>query len=316
MARRYDRVPAESATLFAMDLKLLEIFCCVVEEKSFSKAAQRLELAQPTISGHIKALETYFGTLLFDRLGREVRPTGAGELLYSQGRQIIALKRSVIEGMQRYLDRLEGQLRVAASNIPGEYLLPRFLGHFRELHPRIQVQVVISDSQAVIEGVGQGHYEIGFVGARPAQPGFKFERFASDRLVLVVPHSPSWEGVDSISLIELARKPLLLREPGSGTRLMLEQRLHERGHRFVDFYVVAELGSTAAIKEAIKAKVGCSILSELAIQTELAAGLLKTVQIRELGNIERDFFWVIDPRRTTSPLCEIFLDALNQSRSG
>jgi len=297
-----------------MDLKLLEIFCCVFEEKSFSKAALRLELAQPTISGHIKSLETYFGTSLFDRLGREVQPTRAGELLYSQGRQIIDLKRSVIEGMQRYLDRLEGQIRVAASNIPGEYLLPRFLGRFRELNPRIQVQVVISDSQQVIEGVWQGRYEIGFVGARPTQPGLKFERFASDRLVLVVPPTPAWEGVDSVSLIELARKPLLLREPGSGTRLMLEQRLHEHGYRFVDFYVVAELGSTAAIKEAVKAKVGCSILSELAIQTELAAGLLRTVRIHELGTIERDFFWVIDPRRTASQLCDIFLEALKQQQ--
>ena len=109
---------------------------------------------------------------------------------------------------------------------------------------------------------------------------------------------------------------MLLREPGSGTRLMLEQRLHACGHKFIDFYVVAELGSTAAIKEAIKANVGCSILSELAIQTEVAAGLLKIVQIRDLGEIERDFFWVIDPRRAVSPLCEIFLDALNQSSPG
>ena len=293
-----------------MDLKLLEIFCCVCEEGSFSRAAERLGLSQPTISEHIKTLETYFGTSLFDRLGRRIHPTGAGQVLYSRGRAIIDLKQSVIEAMHHYLDRLEGELRIGASNIPGEYLLPRVIGRFHESHPRIRVQLVIGDSEQIVDGVADGRYEIGFVGARPDQPGLALEPFASDRLVLAVPADATWNRYKTVSLAQLAQLPLLVREMGSGTRVELERWLHKRGAALAGFNVVAELGSTAAIKEAIKANVGASVISDLAIASDVAAGSMRVVRVEELGTMERTFYRIIDPRRAASPAREIFLGAL------
>lgn len=293
-----------------MDLKLLEIFCCVCEEGSFSRAAERLGLSQPTVSEHIKTLENYFGTSLFDRLGRRIHPTGAGEMLYSRGRTIIDLKQSVVEAMHHYLDRLEGELRIGASNIPGEYLLPRVIGRFHESYPRIRVQVMIGDSEQIVDGVTDGRYEIGFVGARPDQPGLELKPFASDRLVLAVPASAPWDGNETVSVTELAGMPLLVREAGSGTREELERWLHGRGYALAGFNVVAELGSTAAIKEAIKAGAGASIISDLAIAGEVAAGAIRVVRVKEMGTMERKFYRVVDPRRAASPAREIFLEAL------
>lgn len=293
-----------------MDLKLLEIFCCVFEEASFSRAAERLGLSQPTVSEHIKTLETFFGSSLFDRLGRKIHATGAGEVLYARGRSIVDLKQSVVDAMHQYLDRLEGELRIGASNIPGEYLLPRVIGRFHDKHPKIRVRVGIGDSEQVIDGVVDGSYEIGFVGSRPRLPGLDLQPFASDRLVLAVPRHKSWDGVEQISLRQLAQKPLLIRESGSGTRVELEHWLHEHGFALADFNIVAELGSTTAIKEAIKARVGASIMSDLAVADDIAAGIMRIVRIREVGTLKRDFYRILDPRRVASPVRDIFLDAL------
>ncbi|RMG50821.1 MAG: LysR family transcriptional regulator [Acidobacteria bacterium] len=296
-----------------MDLRLLEIFCCVYEERSFSRAAQRLHLTQPTISGHIKSLEEYFGISLFDRLGREVRPTRAGELLYEHGHRIVDMKRRAIEGMHRFLGRLEGDLHLSTSTIPGEYLLPSMLGRFRKRYPHIRVAMTISDTQAVIAQVERGDIEIGIVGARVNDSTLQFREFATDRLILVAPRTDRWDRIRALSLDQLRNEPLLIREPGSGTRIVLERTLARYGYQLGDFNVVAQLGSTTAIKEAIKANVGLSILSHLAVQTEMAAGLMKAIRIREIKRLERHFFIVTNRRRTKSPLSEAFLEFLASS---
>jgi DNA-binding transcriptional LysR family regulator len=294
-----------------VDLRLLEIFCCVYEEKSFSKAAKRLYLTQPTISGHIKSLEEYFGTPLFDRLGREIKPTRAGRLLYEHGRQIVDLKKVMVEGMSRFLNRLAGQLHLGASTIPGEYLLPSVIGRFREAHPNVQINLVIRDTKAIINEVEDGRLELGFVGARVPDRSLTFTEFARDQLVLVAPLTPRWKKTTSLRLSELKTEPLLIREPGSGTRMIFERKLDELGENLDDFNVIAQFDSTTAIKEAIKAKIGVSILSHLAVQTELAARLMKTIRIREIETLERDFFAVINARRVRSPLCEAFLEHMD-----
>jgi len=293
-----------------VDLKLLEIFCCVYDEGSFSRAAERLGLTQPTISEHIKSLETYFNTPLFDRIGRRIRPTGAGELLYSRGRSIVEMKQSVVDVMQHYLNGAHGELRIGASNIPGEYLLPRVIGRFHATHPNVRVVVNIGDSEQIIDGVMEGRYEIGFVGSRPRQPGLELEKFASDRLVLAAPRGKSWAQIEEIALQELMRMPLLVRERGSGTRVEVENWLHSHGVALADFNIVAEMGSTAAIKEAIRENVGASIMSDLAVAADVAAGRMRIIPIREMGTLDRDFFRVIDPRRVASPVRGAFLDVV------
>lgn len=293
-----------------MDLRRLEIFCCVYDEKSFSRAAERLALSQPTVSGHIKKLEEHFGTPLFDRLGREILPTAAGRLLFRYGSRIVETKKAAAQAMEAFLHRLEGDLEIGASTIPGEYLLPRWIGQFHADYPGIDVHLKIRDTREIVELVAAGEVELGFVGARLPWPRLEYRVFASDTLVLAAPPTPEW-AVDALSLDELRERPLLIREQGSGTRLMLERRLAELGRALEDFQVAAELGSTTAIKEAVKSGLGASVLSAIAVDRELEVGWVRKISLRQLGTLRRDFYRVIDKGRTLSPLSLAFLEALD-----
>ncbi|RMH19764.1 MAG: LysR family transcriptional regulator [Acidobacteria bacterium] len=296
-----------------MDLRLVEIFCYVYQEMSFSRAAERLGLTQPTISGHIKTLEQRIDTRLFDRLGREIAPTRAGELLYVYAEQIVELKRAAAEAMNRFLSRLEGRLVLGASTIPGEYLMPARIARFRDSYPNIEISMVIHDTRQVVAGVRKGEIDLGFVGAKLPYPTLSYEPFARDRVVLVVPAGPEW-AFDSISLAELRNRPLLVREEGSGTRMMLERALSDSGLGLGDFHIVAELGSTTAIKEAVKTQLGAAFVSSLSVESDLRGGLLRKIEVQGLEPIDRSIFTVINNRRASSPLREAFLEFLADSR--
>jgi len=227
-----------------LDLRLLGIFCAVYEERSFSRAA-RLYITRPTVSGHIKALEERLGARLFDRLGREIRPTAVGDVLYEQARGLPALRRAIAERVGQFLGRLEGESRLGVSAIPGEYLLPAILRRFQQAHPRVRATVIIADTERISEEVERGRVELGIVGARREHRNLGFQAFATDRVILVAPRDRRWAHVRTLSLAELRDMPLLIRERGSGTRAVLERALSERGYRLSDFTIVAELGARA-----------------------------------------------------------------------
>ncbi len=292
-----------------MDLRLLEIFCCVYEERSFSRAAERLGLSQPTVSGHVKTLEKGLRTPLFDRLGREIVPTAAGRLLFRHGSRVAEIKKAAVHAMDRFLDRLEGDLYLGASTIPGEYLLASPIGQFRADFPGVDVHLRIRDSREIVDAVAAGEVELGFVGARLPGPRLEYRPYASDRLILVAPPTPAWD-LDVLPLAELAERPLLVREEGSGTRLMLERRLGELGTGLDELRVVAELGSTTAVKEAVKRGLGASMLSAVAVEDDLEAGWVRQVYVPEIGTLQRGFFTVVDTGRSLSPLVEAFLELL------
>ena len=149
-----------------MDFRRLEVFQKVFELRSFSRAGQALLLAQPTISEHIRLLEEDLKLPLFDRQGREVIPTKAGELLYGYSRQLSGLRQETLRAMQQFLDKGQGDLLIGGSNIPGQYLLPGILGKFRKKYPQVRVQVLIDDTRNIVEKVLAGAIEIGVVGAR------------------------------------------------------------------------------------------------------------------------------------------------------
>jgi DNA-binding transcriptional LysR family regulator len=290
-----------------LDLRLLEIFCAVYEARSFSKAAEKLRVSQPTISEHIKNLEEVLDVRLFDRLPRNIAPTQAAKILYRHGEIILTQRQAALQELMAFLDRLEGLLKVSASTIPGEYLLPQLLVDFHSRFPRIDVNLSISDSTKVCHQVACGEADLGFVGARLDVLGVEYRPFASDQLVLVVPNDSRWQSIAQISMEDLLQEPFLARESGSGTRLSLERQI---GFSLDRFNVRTVLGSTNAIKEGVKAGLGVSVLSHLAVQTELASGLLKTVQIEAGKSLRRDFFVVTHTRRTLSPIAESFLEFL------
>ena len=300
-----------------MNLRLLEIFCTVYREASFSGAAQRLGLSQPTVSGHVKALEDFFGVPLFDRLGRSIQPTQAGILLFEHGQKIIDLKQLTLETMSSYLDRLEGRLALGASTIPGEYILPRVVGRFREQYPGIRISLEIHDTREITDRVADGTLQAGFVGAMlDEQPHLQFRPFGADTLTLVTPTGAGWQRQSEvITLEEIRTLPLLFREVGSGTRLALEGWLEDHGLPLSELNIVAELGSTAAIKEAVKEGVGAAFLSTYSTRRAVEVGWIQRLRLPALEKIERRFHRVTNSQRAGSPLRDAFLEFFDSMHS-
>jgi len=288
-----------------MDLRQLEIFVKVAELKSFSKAAQALRLTQPTISEHIRTLEQELGVRLLDRLGRGAEATRAGQLLLSHATRMLQFQRETLQAMDSFQGRLAGELHVAASTIPGEYVLPSLIGRFKEKFPDIAITLLIGDSRAVVEWVVEGRAEVAVVGARLSHRGIEYRELMPDELVVAVPMGHPWHGKREIALADLRAEPMLLREQGSGTRAAFEAALTQAGRDLSSFRIVGEMGSTQAIKQAVKAGVGVSVISRRAVEEECRGGLVWCLGIRDL-KVTRAFHIATHRDRSRSPLAEAF----------
>ena len=288
-----------------MDLRQLEIFVKVAELGSFSRAAEALFLTQPTVSEHIRTLEDELGVRLLDRLGRGAAVTKGGALLLSYAKRILALSRETRQAMESFQGRMSGDLLVGASTIPGEYILPALIGRFKEKFPDIAITLLIGDSQAVTDWVMEGRAEIGVVGARSTHRSIEYRELFPDDIVLIVGAAHPWQGRKQVTIEELRGEPLLLRERGSGTRAAFESALEAAGVDLAGFRVVGEMGSTQAIKQAVKASVGVSLVSRRAVEEECRAGTVWCPRVKDL-KISRAFYLATHRERSRSPLAEAF----------
>ena len=288
-----------------MDARQLEIFVKVAELGSFSKAAEALFLTQPTVSEHIRGLEEELGVRLLDRLGRGAAPTKAGQLLLGYARRILELHREARQALDQFQGRMSGELVVAASTIPGEYVLPALIGRFKEKYPDIVISLLIGDTQRVVEWVLEGRAELAVAGAQIDHRALDYRELMPDELVLVVSAAHPWHGKKTATLEEVRAEPLIVRERGSGSRHALEKALAEVGLDLSDFRVVGEMGSTQAIKQAVKAGVGISLISKRAVAEECQHGILHCVKVKDL-RFSRAFYLVTSSTRSRSPLAEAF----------
>jgi DNA-binding transcriptional LysR family regulator len=289
-----------------MDLRRLEIFVKVAELGSFSRAAEALFLTQPTVSEHVRALEDALGVQLLDRLGRGATPTRAGTLLLGYARRMLALAREAAQAIEQFQGRVSGELTVGGSTIPGEYVVPELIGAFRGKHPDVRVSLLIGSSREVQTWVEEGRVEIGVVGAAPAARVLEGRPLMADELVVVVGAEHPWAARTTVSLDELKIEPMILRERGSGSRQTFERALEGAGLDLGDFRIVGEIASTQAIKQAVRAGVGVSLISRRAVEDECRARLLACVAITDL-TVTRAFHLITHRDRTRSPLAQAFL---------
>jgi len=289
-----------------VDLRRLEIFLKVAELGSFSRAADALFLTQPTVSEHVRALEDELGVQLLDRLGRGTTPTKAGTLLLGYARRLLALSREARQAIEQFQGRVSGELVLGGSNIPGEYVLPALIGAFRLKYPDVSLSLRIGASRDVQEWVEQGHVEIGVVGAVPSSRALESRPLMADDLVLAVPPDHPWVSRKTVSVDDVKTEPLILRERGSGSRETLESGLKQLGTGLEAFHIVGEIASTQAVKQAIRAGLGVSFVSRLAVEDECRARILACVKVRDL-NVTRAFHVVTHRDRSRSPLAQAFL---------
>lgn len=292
-----------------MDIHRLEVFCKVVELKSFTKAAEAIFLSQPTVSEHIRSLEAMLDEKLVDRLGRKVMPTQAGRILYTYAKKIIKLRSDAVEALNEYSGKLAGQLQLGASTIPGTYSLPALIGSFKKRYPAVNISLKISNSRLIVEDVLEGNVELGVVGAKLNEPSLEWVKAFSDELVLVVGTDHPWAKKDFVAPVELMAEPFILREKNSGTRKVMGDILAEHSIDISNLTVVAEMGSTEAVRQSIKAGIGVSIMSKQAVVQDVDCGALAIVPVKGIY-FKRPFYLIRLKKRHESPICRMFLEHL------
>ena len=254
-----------------MNLKQLEAFVQVSESGSFSKAAKELFLTQPTISAHISSLEKELNVRLFIRNTKEVSLSDDGKDLYRYAKQITDLEKAIEERF--YMDSDDGKhfITIAASTIPAQYLLPKVLMCYRERYPKEQIKIMETDSSEVVTQVVDHMDDVGFTGTVLEKKHCKYIPFYKDELAVITPDTPEYrilkeQNRDYIDWIK--RKPLILREEGSGTRKEAEKQLKNAGISMEDLDIVASIANQETIKKSVKQGMGITVLSRLAAEDE------------------------------------------------
>ena len=283
-----------------MDIRKLDVFCKVVELKSFTRAARAVFLSQPTVSDHVRHLEEELGQKLVDRLGREAEPTPAGRLLYDYASRILRLQQETLEALARFGGRLSGETTIGASTIPATYILPTLVGTFRAAHPEVTVSVRISGSHEIARKVLAGEYDLGLVGAMWNERGLDWTELFTDTLVLVARPDHPLAGRGPVTLDDLCGQDYVGREPGSGTRKVVGALLEAAGRRETDLHQVALFGANEAVREAVKAGVGVSMLSRRSVAADLAAGTLVEIFLVGVSG-ERPFYLLRRKNRQLPP---------------
>ncbi len=266
----------------------LYIFMTVADKKNFSRAGEFLNMTQPAISQHIHALEDYYGVKLFERSSKKVELTQAGTILYNYARNILDLHQKAKRAVSDLVDTVTGKLTIGASLTIGEYVLPRLLASFARKYPDVEFSVWIGNTEMVHERTREGSIDIGLVEGAIEDTQLHIKAFLQDEMVLVAPVLHPLAAKSNISRDDLQECVFVIREEGSGTRLSAEELFQKAGFRPER---IITLGSTQAIKEAVEAGMGISILSKWCVRKELLLGSLKLLRIKGL-EIPRLFFLI------------------------
>jgi DNA-binding transcriptional LysR family regulator len=289
-----------------MDTRQLAAFCAVVERKSFSQAAERLGVTQPAVSLQIRSLEQRLGRQLLDRSGRRVEPTEAGLRLYASAQRLLQAEEQLLEELESDDEGVvTGALELGASTGPGGSVVPVLLCEFQERHPDVRVRLSVSDTQTVVAQVADRELELGIVGAGRRHRGVTFEPFFSDEVVLAVPAAHPFAG-KTVTLEQLRGEPLIVMQEGAGVRQVIEDELRKTGTRLRDLDVRLELGLQESVRSAVLAGHGVTFISRLAVESDLATGLLATARVRGLDPV-REIFLVRASGRSETRAARAFL---------
>jgi len=297
-----------------IDFRHIETFVRVASLKSFSKAAEDLFLTQPTVSGHILTLEKLLSIRLFDRTGREVRLTKAGETFNRFALKILTSRKELINSLSEFSQGIRGELSLGASTIPGEYILPKLMGEFKKDYPHFTLSLKIGDTREIIRHILEGFVELGFTGAKMNHPSLQHEKYTEDEIIVVCPPGHPLLRKKRVELRDLMSQPWIIREEGSGTQMVVEKALRKHGKSLQQFHIVMEMGNTSSLKEGVKAGLGLAFISKRAVEDELQRGLLEGICVEGMDSILRPIYIVTYRGRTLSPIGTAFLRFLRKEK--
>ncbi len=260
-----------------MTLEQLRIFVAVAEREHVTRAAADLHLTQSATSAAVAALESRYATKLFDRVGRRIELTEAGRLFLTEARAVLARAQAAETLLTDLAGLKRGALSLAASQTVGNYWLPPVMQAYRERHPGVALSLRIGNTEQVSQWVHDTSADIGLIEGEIDDPTLSVTQFAEDEMVLVVGRSHPWAGRTSVAPGELPHTQWVLREPGSGTRSIFESWLSAAGLAPSLLPIAMEFPSNEAIRGAIEAGAGATVISRLVADGGLRAGSLVQV---------------------------------------
>ncbi len=257
-----------------MTLEQLRVFVTVAERLHVTQAAQALNMTQSAASAAVQALETRLGTALFHRLGRRIELTEAGLVLLPEAKAVLARALEAEQALAELEGLLRGRLRLWASQTIAGYWLPPFLHRFNMAHPQVKLELRMGNSLQVSRAVLDGEADLGFVEGDNDEPLLAHIPVAVDRLVLVAAASHEFASLKSIEWSDALKMRWVLRERGAGTRQVFEDALRKYGIDVDELDVALELPSNDAVRCAVEAGAGATVISRFVVGGRVSAGSL------------------------------------------
>jgi DNA-binding transcriptional LysR family regulator len=287
----------------------LAMFHAVAEAGSFTKAAERLYISQPALSQQVGQLESTLGVKLFDRLPRGVRLTHAGQILANHAARMEALDQQAQRQIRELRGLARGRLTIGASQTIGVYLMPEILGRFRRVHPQIDLDLQIANTEVIQQKLADDLLDLALTEGFIEQPDLDATIFQQDNLVAIVPPGHALLARKSVTAKQFCAEPMIVREQGSGTRAVIERSLARKS---IELQPAMTLGNLEAIKRAVQAGIGVAIVSGLATTQEIQAGTLKELPLADL-KIRRPMHRLELRSKVRSPAAEAFVNMLGKS---
>lgn len=260
----------------ALNLHLLRIFAAVATTQSFSHAAKTLYISQPAVSKGIRQLESQLGMELVDRSMPIFTLTESGRLLHQHALHIFAAEHAAEVALEELQGLVRGSLALGASQTIGTYLLPPLMGQFHRQYPGVRLSLEILNTHQIVERLRSAPLDLAFVEGPVTSNNLTITPWRVDRLVIIAPPDHPLVTQSSLTLEQITTEPFIMREAGSGTRENIETAMRERG---LHLNIAMELGSNSAVKEAVSAGLGISIVSEATIKLERAVGTVAVVDV-------------------------------------
>lgn len=273
-----------------MEFRQLESFCAVVRYQSFTKAAEKLYISQPTISTHIRMLEQEFNSRLIIRTTKNIEITPHGKELFACAQKIFTLKNDLI---QKWSEENKKIIRIGASTIPADYILPEVLPLFCQKYPDIQLHIHQNDSGNILQSILNGKFTIGMVGMKIFEKELDFVPFFHDEIVMITPKQENFlhfsqKAFNQDDLISLLKKEtIILREQGSGSKKRLESYFEQINLSEKSLNIIARLNDQESIKKLVASGLGISFISAKAITD---ADNLLTIKLPE-NNLTRSLYF-------------------------
>lgn len=272
-----------------IDAKILT-FITVARMKNFTKAAEILNITQPAVSQHIKALEQYYNVKLFYKKGKDIGLTEEGEILFQYALNIHRLEKKV-KTQLRNKGAIIKKYNVGATLTIGGYVLPEIIGEYKKAYENIDIILSVENTDTILKQLKNGDIHFGVIEGLFDKTKVRYKKFMDDELVFVVsPHHPLAHR-NSITIKEVLHDKFILREKGSGTRKIIEDALYLRGYTIDDINVYMEIGSITAILSMVELGLGCTIISKEAVKNSIINNKLKIISIKDL-KIIREFNFV------------------------